>query len=129
MRLALRAVQCGERGRVHSVEDEEAGADEKKERELDEDDDAAGEQGEARLAQVARGEHSLNHQLVGAVRGHGEECSAEDSGPEGVGRRQVDGEVEHVELARGGGNGVDRAPSRRGCACPSDQMATSVPAM
>ena len=41
----------------------------------------------ARFAQIARGEQALDHELVGAVRGHGEEGSAEDAGPEGVGRR------------------------------------------
>ena len=101
------AKRCG----VLSVEDEEAYADEEEERELDEDDDAGAEQGEARFAQVAGGEHALDHELVGAVRGHGEEGSAEDAGPEGVGGGEVEGEVEHVELAGGAGDVMDRGPA------------------
>ena len=75
----------GAKLRVQAVEDVEACADEEEEGELEEDDDAAGEQGEAGFAEVAGGEHALDHELVGAVRGHGEEGSAEDAGPEGVG--------------------------------------------
>ena len=62
--------------RVQAVEDEEAGADQEEERELDEDDDAGTEEGEAGFAEVAGGEHALDHELVGAVRGHGEEGAA-----------------------------------------------------
>ena len=75
------------------------------------------EQREAGFAEVARGEHALDHELVGAVRGHGEEGAAEDAGPEGVGLGEVQGEVEDVELACGGGDGVDLRTSRRGRAC------------
>ncbi len=82
-----------------AIEDEQADADEQEERELEEDDGAGAEQGEAGLAQIAGGEHALHHELVGSVAGHGEEGSAENSGPEGIGLGQVDGEVEHVELA------------------------------
>jgi hypothetical protein len=96
---------------MQSIEDEQADADEQEERELDEDDDAAGEQRQPRFAQVLRGEHALHHQLVGSVRGHGEECAAEHAGPEGVGRGEVEGEVEHVELAGGRGDGVDLRPA------------------
>ena len=84
--VAVGAADLGECRRMHSVEDEEARADEQEEGELEEDDDAAGEQREARFAEVLGGEHALDHELVGAVRGHGEEGSAEDAGPEGVGR-------------------------------------------
>ena len=66
------------------------------------------EQGEARLAEVAGGEHALDHELVGAVRGHGEERSAEDAGPEGVGLGEVEGEVEACGTCR-------RRRRRRGC--------------
>ncbi len=93
-----------------AVEDEEADADQEEEGELEEDDDAGAEQGEAGLAQVAGGEHALDHELVGAVRGHREEGAAEDAGPEGVALRQVQGEVEHVELAQRRGNGDDVGP-------------------
>ncbi len=68
-----------------AVEDEEAYADEEEEGELEEDDGAGGEEGEAGLAEVAGGEEALDHELVGAVGGHGEEGAAEDAGPEGVG--------------------------------------------
>ena len=64
-----------------------------------------------RLAQVAGGEHALHHQLIGSVRGHGEEGAAENSGPEGVGLGEVEGEVEEVELARGCCDCVDLRPS------------------
>ena len=68
-----------------AVEDEEADADEEKEEELEEDDHARAEQGKAGFAQVAGGEHALDHELICPVAGHGEEGSAEDAGPEGVG--------------------------------------------
>ena len=45
------------------------------------------------------------------MRGHGQEGSAEDAGPEGVGSGEVHGEVEHVELAGGGGDRVDVRPA------------------
>src|ERR1700761_4963947 len=94
-----------------AIEDIEACANQKEEGELNEDDDAGAEQGELRLAQVARGQHALHHELIGAVRGHGEEGSAEYACPEGVGRGAVEGEVEHVELACGASDGVDRQPA------------------
>ena len=94
-----------------AVEDEEAYADEQEEGELEEDDDAGGEEGEAGFAEVAGGEHALDHELVGAVGGHGEEGSAEDAGPEGVGLGEVEGEVETVELAERRGDGVDGVPA------------------
>ena len=61
--------------------------------------------------EVACGEQALHHELVGAVRGHGEEGSAEDAGPEGVGLGEVEGEVEEVELACGCGDCVDVVPA------------------
>ena len=81
-----------------AVEDEEADADEQEKGELEEDDGSGAEQGQAGLAQVAGGEHALHHELVGAVRGHGQEGSAEKAGPEGVRLGEIEGEVEHVEL-------------------------------
>ena len=63
------------------------------------------------MAEVAGGQHALHHELVGAVRGHGEEGSAKDSGPEGVGLGEIEGEVEEVELAGGCGDFVDLRPA------------------
>ena len=100
--------------RMRAVEDEEADADEQEEGELEEDDGSGAEQREAALAQVAGGEHALHHELVGTVRGHGEERSAEQAGPEGVGLGQVEGKVEHVELAERRGDGVDVGPAAGG---------------
>ncbi len=93
------------------IEDVEPGADEQEKRELQEDDDAGAEQRCCGLAQIARGEQALHHQLVGAVRGHGEEGAAEDAGPEGVGCREIEREVEHVEFARGGCDGMNHRPA------------------
>ena len=45
------------------------------------------------------------------MRGHGEEGASENSSPEGVGRCEIQGEIEHVELARGRGHGVNHRPS------------------
>ena len=56
-------------------------------------------------------EHSLHHQLVRAMRCHGEKCSAQNARPEGVGGGEVHGEVEHVELARRRAHRVDRRPA------------------
>ena len=49
----------------------------RKSAELQEDDDAGAEQRGAGFAQIARGEQPLHHELVGSVRGHGEEGAAE----------------------------------------------------
>ena len=53
------------------VEDPKAGADEEEEGELEEDDDAGTEESELGFAEVAGGEEALDHELVGAVGGHG----------------------------------------------------------
>ena len=45
------------------------------------------------------------------MRGHGQEGSAEDASPEGVGGGEVQREVEEMELAGGGGDGVDVHPA------------------
>lgn len=94
-----------------TIEDPETCADKKEESELHEDDDAGGEQCEARFAEVASGKHALHHELVGAVRGHGEEGSAEDASPEGVGLGEIDREAEEVELAGCRGCCVDVLPA------------------
>jgi len=52
-------------------ENEEQDADQEKNCELDEDDDAAGEEGAAAVFFIARGEESLDDGLVRAVGGHG----------------------------------------------------------
>ena len=43
--------------------------------------------------------------------GHGEECAAEDAGPEGVGLGEGEGEIEPVEFAQGGCYRVDVVPA------------------
>src|SRR6185437_5734573 len=107
------AVRAGEgRGRREVVvEDEECGAHQQKERELYQDEDAAGEQRALRLGFVLGGEQALHHELVGAVAGRGKEGAANQAGPEGVGAGEGGSEVENAQLAGGGRGGVDRAPA------------------
>ena len=105
------AVGAGENLRMGAVEDKQADADQEEDRELEEDDHAGGEQRQAGLAQIAGGQHALDHELIRPVRGHGEEGSTQDAGPEGIGLGQVQGEVEHVELPQRRGRGVDVAPA------------------
>src|SRR5579863_4453452 len=73
---------------------------------LDEDDYAAGEEGFLAVAFGARGKKALDHGLVRAVAGHGEECSTDNSCPEGIALRQAPGEIENREFAAGGCSGV-----------------------
>ena len=63
--------------------------------------DSAHEQGLLRLALALRREQPLHHQLVGAVAGHGEECTADDAGPERVRRRYRERKIKDAEFLRG----------------------------
>ena len=96
---------------MQTVEDVEARADQKEEGELNKDDDAGREKCEARFTQAARGEHPLDHELIRPVRGHRQERPADNSGPEGIGLREVDRKIEPVELARRACHLVNRRPA------------------
>jgi len=93
-------------------EGEEKHTDQEEDGELDQDDDAAGEEGAAAVAFVACGEKALDDNLIGAVGGHGEKGAADEPGPEGVPGGPVEGEIEELEFVSGGGcNLGDFAPS------------------
>ena len=77
------------RAEAPAVEDPEPSADEQKESKLREDDHAGAEQSPLGFAQVPGGKQALHHELIGAVRGHGEKGTAEQAGPEGVALGEV----------------------------------------
>ena len=83
-----------------TVEIVEPGANGEKERELDQDHDAAAEQGNARVAQIFGSQQPLHHELIGAVAGHGQEAATGQPRPEGVVLAEAEGEVEDGEFAR-----------------------------
>src|SRR6185312_13279157 len=67
-----------------AVVDEEQKSDQEEQRELEEDDCPACEQGLAAIAFGARGEKALDHELLGAMARGGEEAAADNAGPEAV---------------------------------------------
>ena len=111
--VAVAAANAGQRRRVHPVEHPQARANQQEQRELHKDHHAARQQCQPALPQVLRRQHPLHHELVCAMARHGQERSAQHARPEGVGRGQVHGEVQHVELARGACDRVDRRPPAR----------------
>ena len=68
---------------------------------MDKDDDAAGEESAAAVVLVAGGEQALDDGLVGAVAGHGEECAADEAGPEGVFGCEVERKIENLQFVTG----------------------------
>ena len=71
------------------------------------------DQGLARVLQAAAGEQPLHDQLVGAVARHRQERAAEDPGPERVGAREIELEMEEVRRLPRGGVGGERARKSR----------------
>src|SRR5580658_2053212 len=71
---------------------------EKEDDELEKHDEATGEDGTAAIRLIARSEEALNDSLVGAVGGHGQEASANDSGPKGIGFAEAPGEIQEPQL-------------------------------
>ena len=69
------------------------------------------QQGRDRLALIAGGQQALHDELVSAVAGGGEEGPADHPGPEGVGSRQREREIEDPELVHAGGEVMDGGPS------------------
>src|SRR5229473_6695543 len=69
--------------------------------ELDKHDGAAGKQGAATVALALRCEEALHDDLVRAVGGHGEKGAADESGPEGIFRREIPGKIEYLEFVTG----------------------------
>src|SRR5690348_14244263 len=65
-------------------------ADYKKQRELEEDNYAAGKQSFFAVALGTRREQPLHHGLIGSVAGHGEKCSANYARPKCVGLREAE---------------------------------------
>ncbi len=91
------------------IKNEEHHADDQKQSELNQNHQPAGEQRLAAVAQGFRAEQALHDQLVGAVRGGGEEAAAGDSRPEAVGvaeedARESEVEIENLKLAQGRGD-------------------------
>ncbi len=137
---AIGAFTGGEKRRVLR-ENKEQNADEKENRELNEDDDAAGEKSAAAVAFVARGEKALDDGLIGSVAGHGEESATDEAGPKCVFRGEVEREIEELQFVAGGSgdlrdfgpaarNAMEQYPERDGAAgeieeelrdvCPDD---------
>ena len=73
-------------------------ADQQKHGELNQNDDAAGEQGPAAVALGLGGQQPLYDRLVRAMGGHGEKRSADNSGPKRVFRREIPGEIEELKF-------------------------------
>src|ERR1700722_12839717 len=66
-------------------EDIEPSADEQEERELHENDDAAGEQRNLRLHEIFGSKQTLHDKLVRTMAGHGKETAADEAAPKGIG--------------------------------------------
>jgi len=62
----------------------EANADHQEEAELQYDDDRVGQERASRVGEILGAEQPLDDELIGAVRGHGEEGAAEKAGPQRV---------------------------------------------
>src|SRR5260370_10946827 len=87
--------------------------DDKKKRELQKDHTATGKQRQSRLAKVPCRQHSLHHPLVRAMRGHRQKRSPQNPRPERVALRQIERDMEQVELARSRSDRMDLRPSAR----------------
>src|ERR1700744_1262664 len=111
--------ECGEDAvRAHTighvtVEIVESGSDSKKKRELNQDYAATGKQGNARFGEIFCGKQTLDHYLIGTMTGHGQEATARQTCPEGIGLAQAEGKVKDGELAPRGSDGMDCVPTSR----------------
>ena len=99
-------------------------ADQQEERELQDHDDPGPDQGHLRIPQRAGGEQALHDQLVGAVRGGGEQGAADDAAEQRV--RDGEGErgVDHLSLPAADARGPGPAPMP-----PPSRVATQSAAM
>ena len=79
----------GRRQACFAVVDIKHQADQKEQSELEEYDHPATQQSGAALFLVARCQKALDQQLLGAVAGGGQEAATDNSGPEGVGFREI----------------------------------------
>src|ERR1700733_811559 len=100
--------------RARGIEDIKSRANEQEERELHEDDDAAGEQRELRLRKILCSQQALDDELIRAVAGHGEEAATDEAAPEGVGLGERKSEVKDGEFVCRGCGVMDGAPAARG---------------
>ena len=82
-----------------TVEIVEPCTDGEKECELNQNNSAAAEQGNARFAQVLCRQQPLHHELIGAMTGHGQETTADKPRPEGIGLAQAESKMEDGDLA------------------------------
>ncbi len=83
--------------------DVEQDSNQEKDGELNEDDNAAGEERAAAVFFIARGEQPLDDGLVGAVAGHGEKSAADQAGPECIFCGEVKRKIEDLQFVAGGG--------------------------
>ena len=74
---------------------------------------ATEEEGLRELALAARDKQALDNELISPVGGGIKEHAANQSGPERVGLKKFEREIEHLQLACAGSNGVNGRPSAR----------------
>jgi len=109
-------------------EDVKADADEKKNGELKQNDYAAGQQSAAAVFFIFCGEKALDDGLIGAVAGHGEECAADEAGPERIFCREVPGKIEDLQfVACGCGDLRNFGPSAGEMRWKRTQKVTALP--
>ena len=79
-------------------ENKQQDADQKKKRELKEDDKAAGQERSAAVPLIFRGQQALHDRLVRPVARHGQKRAADDARPEGIFRRQIPTEIQKPQF-------------------------------
>ncbi len=89
----------------------QSGAREQEQRELGDDQHARSHERELRVTQPASGEQPLHDQLIGPVRGGGQERAAYEAAPEAVQHGERRSEVERHELPRRPGPRERRGPA------------------
>src|SRR5947209_7209694 len=83
---------CGQYQTALSPQHVETDPDQEKERELQENYKAAGNERNSGLPQRSTAQIALDHHLIGPVTGHGEKSAADESRPEGEIAGQVGAE-------------------------------------
>src|SRR4029077_15454810 len=66
-----------------------------------------------RLSLIARRQQALDDQLIRSVAGRGQECAADQSGPECVGLPEIEAEIKDSQLVGAFGQGVNGWPPAR----------------